>query len=108
MGMDFLKSDDDDPEEEVYIGEPEQQKEDKNSREPSLSSSTKNENKESRSTLETELEDKLVGSGQKKSQDDSNDENVGLEDVYSQNEEIISLLEKINNKISETNNGYEQ
>ena len=106
MGMDFLKSDDD-TEEEVYIGEPEQE-EDENGRGSSVSSSTKNENKEGSSTLETELEDKLVGSGQKNARDDSSDEGIGLEDVYSQNEEIIDLLEKINNKISETNNNYEQ
>lgn len=94
MGLNPFNSENEEADEEVYIGEP-VEKDEKNTEKDY--SPNRQDREEGDDTLETELEEKLVGTKQKT--EDSKEKSVSLEDVHDQNEEIIDLLERINNKL---------
>jgi hypothetical protein len=97
MGLNpFDSGNDEEVDDEVYIGDSEEVvKENEGSRSQNDRAPSDGD------TLETELEEKLVGSdeGHKSQDTGESSAEVSLEDVHRQNEEIIDLLEKINNKI---------
>lgn len=91
MGLNPFDSEKSEEDSEVYIDA-----EGSDSSSSSFSRS-KDSQTDSDDTLEMELEDKLADNNQ--SQSESTRDNVDLQDIYDQNEEIIGLLEKINNKM---------
>lgn len=91
MGLNPFDSEKSEEDSEVYI--------DAEGSDSSSSSFSRSKDSQTGSddTLEMELEDKLADNNQ--SQSESTRDNVDLQDIYDQNEEIIGLLEKINNKM---------
>lgn len=99
MGLNPFDSGSDENDEEVYIGEVEEESDTDYG--GSSDRSVRERNGSNEDTLETELEEKLIGEDPETEnvESDREDESVSLEDVHRQNKEIIDLLEKINNKM---------